>query len=190
MQRTIFLDRDGTINREVNYLVNTVDLEIIPGVKNALAVFKELGYLNIIITNQSAVARGFLSEDKLNEIHNELKRLLIKDGKSLIDDIFFSPYHIEGKIEKYKIESHDRKPNIGLILKAKEKYNIDIGKSFFIGDSYTDMKCAENSNMKRILVLTGYGNEELIKCKDDKIEIDYIAKDLLTASEFIRNYKI
>lgn len=190
MQRAIFLDRDGTINKEVNYLVKIEDLEIIPGVKKALTVFKELGFLNIIITNQSAVARGFLSEDKLIEIHNELKRFLTRDGESLIDDIFYSPYHIEGKIEKYKMESHDRKPNIGLILKAKAKYNIDIDKSFLIGDAYTDMKCAENSNMKRILVLTGYGNEELIKCKEDGIEIDYIAKDLLKASEFIRDYKI
>jgi D-glycero-D-manno-heptose 1,7-bisphosphate phosphatase len=189
MQKAIFLDRDGTINREVNYLVDKEDLEIIPGVKKALILFKELGYLNIVITNQSAVARGYLTENELRDIHDEFKRLLIKDGKSLIDDFFYSPYHIEGKIEKYNIESNDRKPNTGLILKAREKYNIDLNKSFFIGDSYTDMKCAENSKIKKILVLTGYGNEELIKCKSENIYIDYIAKDLLDASEFIKNYK-
>ena len=189
MQKAIFLDRDGTINEEVNYLTRKEELKIIIGVKEALIVFKELGYLNIIVTNQSAIARDYLSERELDNIHQELKKLLMKDGKHLIDDIFFSPYHIEGTIGKYKIESPERKPEIGMILKAKEKYDIDISKSFFIGDSYTDMKCAENSNMKKIIVLTGYGSKELIKCKEDNIDIDYIAKDLFDASEFIKNYK-
>jgi len=183
--KAIFLDRDGTINKEVNYLTDKKDIEIIDGAKEALVNFKKLGYLNIIITNQSAIARGLLTEEQLMEIHREFLRQLSTDDFLLIDDFFYSPFHIKGVIEKYKVESNFRKPDIGMILTAVEKYEIDIKQSFLIGDSYVDMKCAENARLRKILVMTGYGESELIKCKKEDIFIDYLANDLLDASEYV-----
>lgn len=193
MNKAIFLDRDGTINVDVNYLSRPDQLEIIPETAQALQSFKRLGFLNIIITNQSGIARGYLTEQELAVIHDELLKKLSgeanhgKDDKALIDDIFFSPYHAEGIVEKYKIASDDRKPGTGMIRKAALKHEIDLTKSFFIGDSFTDMQCAEAAGLKKILVSTGYGIKDHKKCLDENIVLDYFAKDLYDASLYITN---
>jgi len=184
-QKAIFLDRDGTINKEVNYLTDKKDIVILDGAKEGLLNFNKLGYLNIIITNQSAIARGLLTIEQLENIHREFQRLLTVDDLNLIDDIFYSPYHAEGKVEEFKTESNLRKPGIGMISSAVEKHKIDIKKSFLIGDSFVDMKCAQNAGLRRIMVMTGFGKSELIKCKKEDIFIDYLANDLLDASEYI-----
>ena len=189
MQRkAIFLDRDGTINKEVNYLTKKENIDIIEGSLEALLNFRNSGFLNIVITNQSAVSRGLLTLDELEDIHSEFLKLVSFNNSSLINDIFYSPYHVDGIVEKYKILSNDRKPGTGLIEKAVKKYSIDLNSSFLIGDSYVDMKCAENSKLKRIIVMTGHGKSELIKCKKENIFIEYIAENLLDASEYIMNF--
>jgi D-glycero-D-manno-heptose 1,7-bisphosphate phosphatase len=188
-RKAIFLDRDGTINKEVNYLTDKKEIEILSGVKDALAGFKNHGFINLIITNQSAVSRGLLTLEQLTEIHSEFLKLLSVDNIPLIDDIFYSPYHLDGVVEEYKIHSNDRKPGTGMIEKAVEKYSIDLNSSFLIGDSYVDMKCAENAGLKKILVMTGYGKSELINCKKANIFIEYIANDLPDAQRFILNQK-
>ena len=106
----------------------------------------------------------------------------------LLNDIFYSPFHRDGVIKKYSKESFYRKPGTGLILKASIIYNINLDKSFFIGDSLVDMQCAENMKLNKILVLTGYGKKALAECKKNKIKIDYVASDLLDASKFIKKY--
>ena len=93
MNRAIFLDRDGTINKEVDYLTKIEQVVLIRGAKKALQTFKELGFLNIVITNQSAVARGFLTEKKLFEIHSRFLELLTHNSESLVEDIFYCPFH-------------------------------------------------------------------------------------------------
>jgi len=187
-RKAVFLDRDGTINSEVNYLTNKKDIDIIEGSIEALSKFRNSGFLNIIITNQSAISRGLLTIDELEDIHKEFFKFVSLNSSSLIDDIFYSPYHIDGIVEKYKIFSKDRKPGTGLIEKAVKKYSIDLNSSFLIGDSYVDMKCAENINLKKIIVMTGHGKSELIKCKKENIFIEYIAENLLDASEYILNF--
>lgn len=185
MNKAIFLDRDGTIIEDVAYLKRIEDIKVIPGAIEALQKFHELGFLNIIVTNQSGVAKGYLTEKYLCEIHNELKLLFGDKDSTLIDDIFYSPDHPDGIIEKYKKISTDRKPDTGMIINAQNKHNMDLQNSYFIGDSYTDMKCAENAGIKRIFVLTGKREEELTRCKEENIKIEYIAKDILEASKFI-----
>lgn len=186
MNKAIFLDRDGTINDEVNYLTKIEDINIFPNTVKALQIFKDLGFLNIIITNQSGIARGFLTESTLNNIHKEFRKLLSENNKELIDDIFYSPFHIDGIVGQYQLDHDDRKPAIGMILKAKSKHYINLSESFFIGDSLTDMQCAENAGLKMILVKTGYGKRDFEKCKTENIKIDYFAEDLYDASSYIR----
>lgn len=186
MNKAVFIDRDGTINEEVDYLKSADELNVYPYANEALQILKNKGFLNIIITNQSGVARGFFTEEDLKLIHEKLLGITNKENL-LIDDIYYSPFHSEGTIEKYKIESDMRKPRIGMILKARKEHSIDLNSSFFIGDTHTDMKTAQNAGLKKILVLTGYGAGDLQKCLDENLHIDFIAQDLLDASNYINN---
>lgn len=188
MIKAIFLDRDGTINEEVNYLKRPEDIRLYPNTIKALRNFKDSGFLNIIITNQSGIARGYFTEEELSIIHIELRTMIAGEngGKELIDDIFYSPFHKEGIVEKFKSDSDDRKPNTGMIRKAVLKHSIEIKESYFIGDSFTDMLCAENAGLKKILVETGYGREDILKCRSENIQLDYIAGNLYDASLYLR----
>ena len=187
MNKAVFIDRDGTINEEVNYLKHPDELNVYDSSLKALEVLKKLGFLNIVITNQSGIARGFFTEDDLKLIHDKMLEITNSKEK-LIDDIYYSPFHIEGTIEKYTIESDLRKPRIGMILKAREEHSIDLNSSFFIGDTLTDMQTAKNAGLKKILVLTGYGSKELTKCLEKNVEPDYIAQDLLDAANYIKKF--
>ena len=100
MNKAVFLDRDGTLIEEVNYLKKKEEISIYPETIKALRNFKKSGYLNIIITNQSGIARGYFSEDDLDAVHIELRKMLTADGQELIEDIYYSPFHIDGIIEK------------------------------------------------------------------------------------------
>lgn len=187
MNKAVFLDRDGTINREVNYLKRKEDLEILPGVKEALTGLKKLGFLNIIITNQSGIARGYFTLEDLSDIHREMNNMLMDRDDFLIDDIFLCPYHIDGIIPEFTKESEDRKPEIGMIKKALKKHNIDLSSSYFIGDTYTDMLTAQNSGLHKILLKTGYGTKDYITCIKNDVKIDYFAENLLDAYKYIEN---
>ena len=188
MNKAIFLDRDGTINKEVDFLTKINRISLIKGSKEALKTFRDSGFLNIIVTNQSGIERGYLTEKQLEKIHLEFKRLLSHKSESLIDDVFHCPYFKKGRMKKYSRENFFRKPNPGLIIKAAIKYNIDLSKSFLIGDSYRDMKSADTAGVKKILVLTGYGQEALLKCTKEKIELDCVVNNLFEASKFIKKY--
>lgn len=187
MNKAVFFDRDGTINKEVNYLTRSEDIEFMPGLFDALKMLKKAGFLNIVITNQSAVARGLLTVNQLESIHRDFLKQINKGNIVLIDDIFYSPYHIDGIIEKYKVEHNDRKPGTGLIEKATLKYKINLEKSFFVGDSYSDMKCASNAKLKKVMMMTGYGKRDIEKCIAEKINIERLAEDLPEAASFIVN---
>ena len=188
------MDRDGTIlkeitgpnNDELGYLIDEKQVELIDGSAAAISKVKRAGYKTIIITNQSAIARGWMTEEGLHKINRRMQKMLLEtDAGAVIDDIFFCPYHIDGAIEKYKKESPCRKPDIGMVLEARDKYKIDLSKSFMIGDSYSDIKCGDNAGLKKILVLTGYGKIAYRKCLDESIKIDFIAENLLEAVSYI-----
>lgn len=185
MNKAVFLDRDGTINEEVNYLTSKEDLVIFPRIKDALTKLKNLGFLNIVITNQSGIARGYLTEETLKEIHDAMDSVLNTDGKPLIDEYYYSPHHVDGVVPEFTGESDDRKPGTGMIEKALKKYDIDIKESFLIGDSLADMKSAENAGLRKILVKSGYGTKTRNECINEGITIDYYAEDLEDASNYI-----
>jgi D-glycero-D-manno-heptose 1,7-bisphosphate phosphatase len=196
--KALFLDRDGTIIKEIpskdasdkdalGYVTELSQVELIEDSSKAVALAKKLGYKVIIISNQSAIARGWLTEEKLREINNEMSRQLQEtDSHAIIDDLFYSPYHLEGIIKKYIKDSPLRKPDIGMIIEAKKKHNIDLSKSYFIGDSYTDMRCSEKAGTKSILVMTGYGKKAYKRCLDEGMNINFFAKNLYDAVKFIK----
>lgn len=185
MNKACFLDRDGTLNEEVNYLSNPSQLKLIPGTIEALKIIKQLGFLTIVVTNQSGVARGYFTEQDLENIHSELRNMLRIENVDLIDDIFYCPYHIEGTLEKYKCSSDDRKPNTGMITQAAKKHSIELSGSYMIGDSLVDMQLAANSGLKAILVKTGYGSITLQECLQHNISLAYTAENIMDAAKYI-----
>lgn len=174
--RAIFLDRDGVINKEVGYLSTPDNLELIEGSIEALKILKEKGYLLIIITNQAGIARGYFTEKAVEKIHIKLIKIL-KEKKIFLDDIFYCPHHPE-----FTGDCECRKPKPGMIFKAKKKFNINLKKSFMIGDTLRDIETGKNAQCITVLVLTGYGIEE--RKKIDSIQPDYIFSNLF---EFAKN---
>ncbi|MDP2598886.1 MAG: HAD-IIIA family hydrolase, partial [Candidatus Liptonbacteria bacterium] len=123
--KAVFLDRDGTINREVDVLRNVKQLRILPGAAEAIKRINKLGFLAVIITNQSVVARGLRTERELDEIHAILVRRLGRKGAK-IDAVYYCPHHPEAKLKKYRMRCSCRKPGIAMIKKAAKKYKINM----------------------------------------------------------------
>jgi len=175
-KRAIFLDRDGVINKEIGYLSNPDKFKFIEGIFEALKLLKLKGFLLIVITNQAGIARGYYTKETLNKIHQKMTTLL-KESEIILDDIYYCPHH-----PKFTGPCDCRKPNPGMILKAKEKYNIDLQSSYMVGDTLNDIKTGLNAKCRTVLVLTGYGAAE--EKKIDDIKPDFIFKNLL---EFAKN---
>jgi histidinol-phosphate phosphatase family protein len=186
-QRAVFLDRDGVINEEVDQLSRVANLKIYSFSAKAIKKINDLGYLAIIITNQPMIAKGFMTEKDLDEIHKKLETELGKEGAK-IDAIYYCPHHPEkgfpGEVRELKIKCNCRKPKIGLFLKAKRDFNIDLKKSFCIGDQTMDILAGKRAGCKTILVKTGYGG------KDRKFNVkpDFVVKNLFQASKLISTW--
>lgn len=152
MKKAVFLDRDGTINEEVNYLHECHKLKFIPGTMEALRLLKEKGYLLIVVTNQSGVGRGYFSKEDVDRVHEYMNDLLRTEGAE-IDGFYYCPHVEEDKCAC-------RKPQTGLYLKAQEDFNIDFRQSYMVGDKITDILAAEKLGCGVGLVLSGHDISE------------------------------
>lgn len=154
-QKAIFLDRDGTINKYVGFLRNTDQFVLINGVSEAIKKINALGYLVIVITNQPVIARGEVSFEKLDEIHNKMETLLGKEG-AYLDAIYYCPHHphkgYEGERPELKFKCNCRKPKPGMLLKAAEDFNIDLSQSWMVGDRKSDVKAGQNAGCRTALI--------------------------------------
>ncbi len=179
--RAVFLDRDGTVNKEVDNLRSLGQLRILPGVAPAIRELNKLGFLVIVITNQPVVSRGLVTEKEVDAIHAVLVRRLGQKGAKL-DAVYYCPHHPMAQVRKYRVVCRCRKPNTGLIIKATKKFGINLKKSFMVGDSTRDVLAGKNANMKTILVKTGYAG------KDGKYNVkpDFTAKNLNEAVKIIK----
>ena len=175
LQKCIFLDRDGTINKYVGFLTDIDDFCLLDGVSSAIKKINESGYLCIVITNQPVVARGDVSFLELDMIHRKMETILGNDN-AYIDDLFYCPHHPDkgfvGEVKELKIDCNCRKPKTGLIEEAVSKYNIDLGSSFFIGDSSTDMECARRAGITSVLIRCGHDDNKY------DVKADYEFEDL------------
>ena len=168
MNRALFIDRDGVINKERDYVYRISDFEFVPDIFYNLKQFNSLGFLIIIITNQAGIGRGIYSEEDFNDL---TKWMLgeFENNQVKITDVYFDPCHPEHGVGKYKKDSYNRKPNPGMIFKAAEKHNIDLKNSILVGDKLSDIEAGINAGMEHLyLIKTGHytGGEELPeKCK-------------------------
>lgn len=181
-QKCIFLDRDGTINVLRGHLSDINKFDLIKGVSNAIKLINDSNYLAVVVSNQPVVARGELSFEGLNEINKKMETLLGKEG-AYLNATYICPHYPEsgfaGEIKELKIDCDCRKPKIGLLLKAKEKFNIDLSQSWVIGDTELDVLCGKNADCKTIL----------IDSSSKKYNADFRASDLLEAVNIILNKK-
>lgn len=147
-QKAVFLDRDGTINKYVGFLKNINKFELISGAAEAIKKINRSGYLAIVVTNQPVIARGEVSLEGLQEIHNKMETLLGEHG-AYLDAIYYCPHHphkgYEGERPEFKINCDCRKPKAGMFIEAAEKYNIDLSQSWMIGDSKSDMDAGQRA---------------------------------------------
>lgn len=155
-QKAVFLDRDGTINKYVGFLRDIDEFESKPGVADAIKKINASGYLAIVTTNQPVIARGEVSFKELDEIHNKMETLLGLEG-AYLDDIYFCPHHphrgYEGEIPELKFDCECRKPKPGMLIKAAEDFNIDLTRSWIVGDGEHDVKAGKNADCKTCLII-------------------------------------
>ena len=185
MKKAIFLDRDGTINVEKDYIYKSEDLVFEEGTIEALKTFKNLGYILIVISNQSGIARGYFTEEDLNIFNNNMNEILKKNGIG-ITEFYCCPHHPDG-IGEYKKVCECRKPNNKMIEDAIKKYNIAREKSYMIGDKTSDIGAGLKSNLKTVLVKTGYGLKDMEKI--DKNET-LVCENLKDFSEILKREKL
>ena len=167
--RAVFLDRDGTVMRDVDYCGDPARVEVFPGAADALRRLKANGYKLIILTNQSGIARGYFNDHDYRVVEREFLRQL---GGELIDATYYCP-------DLPEANSPRRKPAPGMILEAKRDHGLDLARSYLIGDKRSDIACGRNAGVRTILVQTGYGAHE------SDCQADWIARDLAHAATII-----
>ncbi len=153
----VFLDRDGVLTREKGYVHSVEELEIFSYVKSCVAQIHRKGYLAIVITNQSGVARGYFTEDELLEMNRYLKE------KTGVDAVYYCPHYEQGIVEKYAVKCGCRKPKTGMIMRACREFEIDLSRSYMVGDRTGDILCGQSVGIQTVLVESEYGRERLEK---------------------------
>ncbi len=161
-QKAVFLDRDGTINKEIGFFSDPDKMELCPEAAEAIHMFNESEYLVIVVTNQSIIARGDCTVEGLKAVHRRMYRLLGEKG-AYVDDLYYCPHHpdsgFEGEVPELKIECECRKPKPGMLIRAAEDHNIDLSFSWMVGDSERDMKAGENAGCRTIFSPEGLTKE-------------------------------
>jgi D-glycero-D-manno-heptose 1,7-bisphosphate phosphatase len=184
MKKAVFLDRDGTLNVDVGYPSRSDQLTIYPESFEAIKRFNCEGLLTVVVTNQSGVGRGLLTEDDLKDIHARLSASFIHHEAHL-DAIYYCPHYILSEDPRYRKECECRKPKPGLARRAAADLGIDLANSYMIGDKTEDVLFGMNIGAVPVLVLTGSGRESLSKLSEKNIAPASVAADILEAAEWI-----
>lgn len=181
-QKCVFLDRDGVINIDTDLIHRPEDFTLYPYAASSIKKLNQLGYLVVVVTNQSVIARGLCTIEELGEIHKKMETQLGEQG-AYVEAIYFCPHHphggFEGEVPEYKIPCTCRKPSPGMLLEATERFNIDLNRSFLVGDSPRDIEAGKNAGVTTIRVKTGHG------LKPHTVVPDHYVDDLVSAVELI-----
>ncbi len=185
MNKAVFLDRDGTVNEEVGYLSDLKQLKLVPGAGTAIKKLNDAGFLVVLVTNQSGIARGYFSESLVHETHALLQQMLRNEGARL-DGIYFCPHHpTEGKTH-YTMECECRKPGTGLIDRAARDLDIDVKQSYVVGDKWSDVELGQRAGARTILVRSGFAQDDPGNARPRHLaDPDFIAHTLTDAAEWI-----
>lgn len=179
--KAVFLDRDGTINVEKDYLFRIEDFEFIPGAPKAIRRLKEAGFKVIVVTNQSGVARGYYTLDDVKILHEHIQKELAK-FKTSVDGFYICPHHPTSGIGNFLRDCDCRKGKPGLLLQASVEHGIDLSRSFMIGDKIADVEAGLNAGCMPLMVLTGYGEKEAQRIQPGQVPI---FRDILEAAGYV-----
>jgi D-glycero-D-manno-heptose 1,7-bisphosphate phosphatase len=189
MNRAVFIDRDGTISEEVGYINHPSRFRVFSYSAAAIKRLNDADWLAILVTNQAGVARGYFTEDMIHTVHNQLELDLKKDGARL-DAIYYCAHHPSVGEPPYRFDCDCRKPKPGLILRAATELDVDLSRSWMIGDRYSDVELARNAGVSSAFVHSGYGRGEWEHQRGEwKHEPDLVAENLLEAVQTIINRK-
>jgi D-glycero-D-manno-heptose 1,7-bisphosphate phosphatase len=180
----IFLDRDGTINREVEYLARPEQLELLPGAAEGMRRLRQAGFRLVIVTNQAGVARGYYGEEDVRAVHDRLREMLRERGVE-VDGIYYCPHHPEAGQGAYRVACTCRKPGTGLFQRAARELHLALARSVVIGDKVTDLLPGLALGCRTVLVRTGYGQSLLNAGALERVPVDHVADDLLDAAEWV-----
>lgn len=175
----VFLDRDGTILREVGYLSREEEMEILPGVPEAIRMLTDRGYKIVVVTNQSGVARGLLSEERLKQINAAMRRRLAEAG-AVLDGIYYCPHHPSEGVAPYRVLCDCRKPNTGMISRASEELGLEPSVSYVVGDQVIDMELAARAGATGIWLRDPAGTTDDLTGRSSRV-----APDLWHAAQWI-----
>lgn len=182
--RAVFLDRDGTVTEEVGHLHRLDQLRLIGRAVEAIRRFNEAGFQVILTTNQSVVARGYLAEPALREIHTALATMLLSGGARL-DAVYYCPHHPTEGVGAYRQVCRCRKPSPGMLQQAAADRQIDLRQSFVIGDKVSDLDAGHAVGCRTVLVRTGYGVQAEQTFAGHPFQPDHVADDLFDAARWI-----
>ena len=181
----VFMDRDGTINEEVGYIDHPGRFVLLPQSAEAIRLLNQERFLVIVVSNQSGVARGYFPETLVQEINDYMRSLLEREG-AFVDAIYYCPHHPSASVPAYRMICQCRKPSTGLIRLACDHHDIDMDRSFVVGDRLTDIEMARNAGLRGVLVKTGYGMGEIEHLLPHRaVAPDHIAADLLEGVKWI-----
>jgi D,D-heptose 1,7-bisphosphate phosphatase len=182
--KVVFIDRDGTLIKERDFISDIGQVELIPGAAKALRILRQLGIKTVVVSNQSGVARGLLTESQVRLVNNHILRLLRKEGAEP-DAVYYCPHHPAYGGQKYRRNCNCRKPATGMIKRAQKELSLSANSSYVIGDKLSDMELANKMKFKGILLKTGYGKQEISATGDRLVKLDFVAANLLRAVEWI-----
>jgi len=188
MSAAIFLDRDGVLIEDVHLLVNSRDIRVLEGVPQALRSLKEAGFKLIVISNQTVVARGLVTEQQIYAMNAEMEHFLEQAGGPHLDGFYFCPHHPNAILPAYRIDCECRKPRPGLLLRAAREHKLDLGASFVVGDRITDIIAGVRAGCRTVLVQTGKHQAppiETVEPLDESVQPDHVCPNLMAAAEWI-----
>jgi D-glycero-D-manno-heptose 1,7-bisphosphate phosphatase len=184
MRAAVFLDRDGTMIHDVGYLGRLSDLRWFSFTVEAIRLFNRAGLLVCVTTNQGGVGLGYYTEAVVHDIHAQMDATLAAGG-ARVDGWFHCPHHPHARLDALRIDCDCRKPGIGMIQQAADRFPIDLARSFVIGDKLADVAMADRAGARGILVRTGYG-EDVVRAHDGRIPgAAYVAADLMEATGWV-----
>jgi len=184
MNKAVFLDKDGTINKDLGYINDPEKLELLPRSAEAVKKLNEAHFKVIVISNQAGIARGLVTENILQNIDKKLQKELLKGG-AYINAIYYCPHHPEHGLYPYKKACECRKPHTGLVEQAVSDHSIDLKQSYFVGDKLSDVQTGKAVKVKTVHVLTGKGKKQREEKDYERNKPDFEAEDLLDAVNWI-----
>lgn len=178
--KAAFIDRDGVINEERNYVHRIEDFVLLPGVAQGLALLRDAGFRLIVVTNQAGIARGYYDQSAMHRLHDHLREQLALQGVAL-DAIYFCPHHPHGSVKELAFECNCRKPSPGMLLQAAKDFDLDLSESVLIGDKLSDVQAGKKAGVGCVVIVeSGHGVDA-----SARLQADSVAEDLLAAAHLL-----